>query len=835
LIILLSGQCAYAAEPEAGQQDIPNQSLCEVDYKEDFETTDPFQDWASNGPYTIHFKGLTHEKASSGQKSFKLDISLPEKSYVYFQIPVEFPTGPGHDLEFAGDIFVQTAEAASVSLGSNVKYLPSGWSGVNQIKLLSGPTQGWVIQTSDLSHIARRKFEGGFQDIYAGSRPEDCGIWTDKIGLFLVSVHGGRVIVYVDNIRLKGRAPSKEDYARTTKAAWEGYEKRIQEEVQNKAGAILAFSKNGLDALGQEYLFKSQSRAKEIMESCLVKHYLGADDYRELKNLYESLDFIGNTSEDIFTIYPWEPTGGTKLLPDTYPVPAKTENRLSVSACPGEFEPASFVIRAHEELNSVKLQASDLHDGKGHTISKSLIELHAVACWYQAGAGQITKTNRRDLVPELLLKDYSLVKVDTGNKKNWLRVSIQGEEHYIDISEPEAYFPREAVVEDATVIQPFSLKPDTNLQIWVTIHILRNTIPGRYTGNILIEAPGKKTFPLTLEVDVLPIHLQKPDLEYAIYYRGKLIDAESPPIGSDWKSIDQYGRELKNIKDHGISNPTLYQPLLDENLLKQALFLRVVTGFSVRRLYTQETNARIQQVGLSTFLDDVDRWEEIAKQYGFEQVYIYGIDEAQGESLLAQKEAWESIRKRGAKIYAACKAEAFDLVGDVLDCPVLHAGYSEKNRVGDFKTEEVEKWHMKGHRVLIYSNPQAGIEDPAIYRRNYGLALWAAGYEGSMCYAYQHAMGHIWNDFDHIRQRDHVFAYPTSTGLINTVEWEGFREAVDDVRYLSTLLAIEGVDREMTKKWVQAELEAGTRPEKIREMIVEEILYLQSGEPYIAE
>jgi hypothetical protein len=56
-----------------------------------------------------------------------------------------------------------------------------------------------------------------------------------------------------------------------------------------------------------------------------------------------------------------------------------------------------------------------------------------------------------------------------------------------------------------------------------------------------------------------------------------------------------------------------------------------------------------------------------------------------------------------------------------------------------------------------------------------------------MNYAYQHAFGDIWNDFDHPKYRDHVFAYPVTNGVIRTVQWEGFREAVDDVRYLTAV------------------------------------------------
>ena len=56
-----------------------------------------------------------------------------------------------------------------------------------------------------------------------------------------------------------------------------------------------------------------------------------------------------------------------------------------------------------------------------------------------------------------------------------------------------------------------------------------------------------------------------------------------------------------------------------------------------------------------------------------------------------------------------------------------------------------------------------------------------------MDYAYQHGFHHVWNDFDDQTYRDHNFTYPTVNGIVPTVQWEGFREAVNDVRYLTTL------------------------------------------------
>ena len=58
-----------------------------------------------------------------------------------------------------------------------------------------------------------------------------------------------------------------------------------------------------------------------------------------------------------------------------------------------------------------------------------------------------------------------------------------------------------------------------------------------------------------------------------------------------------------------------------------------------------------------------------------------------------------------------------------------------------------------------------------------------------MDWAYCGIVGNAWNDSDHFKYRDICFVYPTVDGVIDTLAWEGFREGVDDVRYLSTLLA----------------------------------------------
>ena len=94
-----------------------------------------------------------------------------------------------------------------------------------------------------------------------------------------------------------------------------------------------------------------------------------------------------------------------------------------------------------------------------------------------------------------------------------------------------------------------------------------------------------------------------------------------------------------------------------------------------------------------------------------------------------------------------------------------------------------------------------------------------------MNYAYQHAADDIWNDFDHDRYRDHVFAYPTSDGVIDTVQWEGFREAVDDVRYADKLAELIGAEaaRNYLSVLIDTDVSSAEKRNRVVNRILEEL------------
>jgi hypothetical protein len=109
-----------------------------------------------------------------------------------------------------------------------------------------------------------------------------------------------------------------------------------------------------------------------------------------------------------------------------------------------------------------------------------------------------------------------------------------------------------------------------------------------------------------------------------------------------------------------------------------------------------------------------------------------------------------------------------------------------------------------------------------MYRKNFGFTLWNAGYDGAMDYAYQaevNDVGHIWNDFDNPEYRDLVFAYPATSGVIDTIQWEGFREGVDDSRYIATAIK-HGVSSSAAKTTITNSLALGDNMATLRNKVI---------------
>jgi len=468
-----------------------------------------------------------------------------------------------------------------------------------------------------------------------------------------------------------------------------------------------------------------------------------------------------------------------RLLPNTFPVPGTPGGSLELSACRGEYESVTFAIYAREELNQVTIKATDLAGADGH-IPASAVDIRIVKCWYQAGRG-IADLNHKQLVPELLLKDDKLVRVDYDSQQNYVRSTAEnGTTKYLLASGEDSTELAALLPIDAPTLQPVSIPADTMKQFWVTVHIPTEGASGKYTGSLRLSAPGSDPVQIPLTVTVHPFNLAEPDMIFSIYYRAKLAADNQPTITSEWRSEQQYLAELRDMRAHGVLYPNLYQGYSNPQVLRRELELRQEVGLADDILFTlgRGTDNVTSEDALNSLKNDVKTWRELAADFGYKEVYFYGADEAMGERLTAQRKAWEAVQEAGGKTFVAGYEGTFEAMGDLLNLLVW---------AGRLSAQEAEKWHRVGSKIFSYSNPQVGVEEPETYRRNFGLLLWKAGYDGAMDYAYQHGFGHVWNDFDSNSYRDHNFAYPTVNGVVGTIQWEGFREAVDDVRYVTTL------------------------------------------------
>ncbi len=785
-------------------------------YQEDFETSDPFEYWVSNGSYTVNSKGITSEKSSVGAKSFKLDISLDSATYVYFMIPVDIPSVG--TLSFKGDIYIQSITGGlSASLGTNATHHPYSNSWVNVIQKLGTAGGSWTTQSSNLAAEYETRATSVVASKLGGATIDDVGRWTNKIVLYLYASSPGRIVLYIDNVVVEGQIPSASEYETFTQSAWQSYLTRIQSEVNTMADVVTSFDRQLEDSEESAYLQTAQARTVEIKNSVASRGYATPAEYTELKEYYATVPGLGQVSatESAMAVYPWPAITDAMVLPDSYPIPASVGDNLSLKACRGEYEPVSFILRALRPLSNVRIAWTDLVGSGGGTIPASEVDIRLVKCWYQSGRDSILP-GAKVLVPELLLKDDDLVRVDTVAQTNALRVTVGGQQQYVDITSATSVIPDGAVLSDASSLQPFNLDEDRNKQVWITVHVPETAAAGSYQGTVEVSPENESTRVLTLSVEVLSFELKPSILEYGLYYRGKLDSNPGSALTSEKKSSTLYRKEIEDMKRHGVLYPTLYN---HNTMMDQVLSIRNEVGLPQDKYYScgLSTGNPTDADGLAALKLKVTEQIALARQYGYDEVYAYGKDEAVGDALLSQRAAWQAVHEAGGKVFVACDEGAADLMGDLLDTAVLHG----------YKPDEVAKWHQYGKRVLKYHSPQVGEENPLSYRQEYGLKLWCGGYDGAMNYAYQHGFGHVWNDFDSDRYRDHVFAYPTSDGVIDTVEWEGFREAVDDTRYLSTWLSRVS-DTASVKDWVCTQVSHGSDLSEVRASMIETILGLPS-------
>jgi hypothetical protein len=502
-----------------------------------------------------------------------------------------------------------------------------------------------------------------------------------------------------------------------------------------------------------------------------------------------------------------------KRLPDRLPRDGYPSDRLPVVGARGEIVPASFVLVAKTTFPAVRLDVADLRNGEA-AIPADALDLRVVKCWFQGGTAwhsYFADPDRRVLVPELLLHDENLIRVDHETRENYLRVDDPAGSRYLWVSYPQqargalnVFNHAEEPVADAPALQPVRLEAGAGKQFWLTVRIPESAAPGLYTGAIAIRAGDQLLGAMQVNLRVLPFVLPAPKTYHdlnadfvTMLYNHSQLDIHAELLGDDREAA---GRkvlaELKNQRDHNVTSLLLHRSgsrdyTSTSTAARQFALMREAGMstdpiFGYLLVYNWDLLYRYLQAGQTippgkwrNLVDHADGQIDLVRQtLGHANIYGVGWDEPGRSVLQAQLPLFALLHDRGLGIYSTGK-----------DSHLTFAGFNEDivNYPGHpFKAESARKWHAIGARIFSYAGPHTGPENPDFIRRTHGLQLYKADYDGSANYRYYGYRQNTWNDFENGQYRI-CFVYPTREGIVDTLHWEGFREAIDDIRYATKL------------------------------------------------
>jgi hypothetical protein len=566
----------------------------------------------------------------------------------------------------------------------------------------------------------------------------------------------------------------------------------------------------------------------------------------------QTATYISQNPSKTMISYPWEPITKVRVMPNGE-VPAAPGDFIFVSGCADQFCASSFVIKALKDINDITISPPALANGVA-TIDSTNVNIRLVKVWWRQSDSDIENSSYPIssglsfyLRPGLLLKDDALISVDVPNKMNYIRARYteSDADQYLDITTPTAPWTGSEIVRDSETLQPFSLKANENKQVWITTHIPAGTSPGVYNGDIIVSAPGEPSVTVRFGVEVLPFELESSPLIHSIYYHGRLREVSGTTSPHIDKTEVQYLADLQNLKNHGVLYPDLYEPLFDPpndytTTISRALYLRDQVGFPKDHIFVRGmSTGKFIEVSpykriftaaeLAIFEAKLVQYVAMASTYGYIDFHIYGLDEATGTLLTGEIPTWNAVHSHGVKIFVSCYGDAcFNAVGNILDVPIISEAWNPSL---------VNSWHGAGKKAFSVGNPQSGVENPVVYRDHYGFGLWLNGYDGASTYAFQHCFGWcMWNDWDSAARnstsartyRNHTYAFSTKDGLVDSIGWEGYTEAVNDVRYVETLVQKRGNDvvarRVVEDALLQISSGKAISGATIRKQIVDQIL-----------
>ncbi len=493
------------------------------------------------------------------------------------------------------------------------------------------------------------------------------------------------------------------------------------------------------------------------------------------------------------------PMSDLMRLADVYPQDGLLNAPVRVLLAQDEYEPGSFQLFSFRDRNNITFHIPDLLSKEGATLTADKLDLKVVKIWYQNGNrwhSYFQDIGLR-LTPELLLKDENLIQVDTKKEANYARIRTdKGDRHEwisppIELESVQGYGrgqfdPFQQGFADTATLQPVSLQANQFKQFFITVHAEQSQQPGLYSGTIDVLENNRKIHAIPVAVRVLPFELPAPlawrDLDRPFlpsmmggFNIDTLRNTKNPNM-----TVDDLRKMLINAKAHNMTYPAVDQTwdTVGIDLLKELGFpTKPFIAVSGRFLphFTHSHRMTFDQMMTAKAAAEKAR-DFYQKELGHSDILLKYGDENGAQMVVATREFHPYFEQYGIKVGNAGHAVQFYKGAYAYGWHMMGAQPDSIDRI--------KRWNDMDAYLSFYAGQHTGSENPQFMRRQHGLLSYMNGH--NMTYNYRFAWG-PWNDLAKPLYRPMVIAYLNHGGVVDTLQWEGFREAIDDIRYITKL------------------------------------------------
>lgn len=492
-------------------------------------------------------------------------------------------------------------------------------------------------------------------------------------------------------------------------------------------------------------------------------------------------------------------TGEGQVLPDSLPREVVKDAPCSIVAARGEYEGGSFVLRSDSDVGKVDMVVGDLKSAGGDVFPAKELDLTTVKVWYQNSNAWVSyfQDPRLKLCPELLLHDEDLVKVDTEKKGNWARVTAKdGKVSWFWLTAPrgihkrnvdfnvgridDAFLCMQPGFSDAPSFAGATLEKGKNKQFMLTAHVGKDVKPGLYTGAVAVKARkgGALLHEVPVRLRVLDFELPAPKTYHDVEKDFRSLFCEYVNIEwircSNGNDPELAERQLEAIlADFVRHNETI--PSFGDSVKYKEMAERVGMDFTgaFMGLMKSGADADVRYAARNTA-------RALDKKFGSHKGMMLSWGDEYGLATLRAIRDMVEIYHDEGFVFAVNSQSGYMAGVNLAD--LWWPPYSPDQRTAA-KTAKYNEAAPDG-RMGWYASQHVGAENPAYARRQYGLGPYFAGHGCNYNYAH-HLQG--WNDTEMGLYRPMNLVYGSGNGCVDTLAWEGFREAIDDIRYATLL------------------------------------------------